>query len=446
MPRLLHPLRRAIAPLAGLKVRLRLRRPLRATRHRPVHLLHIGVALALTLAAAVAVAGGLLAAVLSWIGWPSKSALTPLTSTTLLELVKIALAVVGGIGGAVALVVAYRKQRLSEDDARREDTKLYADRFDKATEKLGSNAPAVRLAGVHALAALADDWDGGRQMCIDVLCAYLRMPPEPEPDPAQDAAQHATWRAMREVRATIVRLITAHLREHATVSWRGSDLDFTGVVFDHDATFVGVAFSGGRVSFIGAVFSAGAVSFIDAVFSGGTVWFDEAVFSGGEVSFTWAKFTGSQVSFRQAVFSSGEVSFNGAVFSGGAVWFDEGVFSGGEVLFDGAEFSGSQVWFDSVKFAGGEVSFDRALFTGGEVPFDRAEFSGSQVSFNGAEFSGGEVWFEAVANWSYPPTGLPAAAPGLYLPAPSSDAADEPDPDPAPDAVAPPMATEEEEA
>jgi len=35
------------------------------------------------------------------------------------------------------------------------------------------------------MAGLADDWKVNRQICIDVLCAYLRMPYEP--DPGEDA-------------------------------------------------------------------------------------------------------------------------------------------------------------------------------------------------------------------------------------------------------------------
>jgi hypothetical protein len=37
----------------------------------------------------------------------------------------------------------------------------------------------VRLAGVYAMGELADDWQAGQQACIDVLCAYLRMPYTP---------------------------------------------------------------------------------------------------------------------------------------------------------------------------------------------------------------------------------------------------------------------------
>ncbi|MFF3667111.1 pentapeptide repeat-containing protein [Microtetraspora malaysiensis] len=378
-----------IPRLTRLPRRRRRSRPDGAAEPRPVKLLHIGVALSLTLATATLLAGGLLAGTLAWIGLPST--LTPDTGD-LLEIVKIALAVVGGIGGAVALVVAYRKQRLAEEEnqrareqnqrarqaARREDTKLYAERFTTAANQLGSDAPAVRLAGVHALAALADDWDGGRQMCIDVLCAYLRMPPEPEPE--QDPTKHSTWRAMREVRATIIRLIGAHFSRRAPVPWHGHDLDFTGVTFDTTVNFAG------------------------AVFSGGRVWFDNAAFSSDQIYFTGADFSG------------GVVMFNGAIFSGGRTWFANAVFSDSEISFDGAVFSGSTVLFRGAAFSGAHVFFSNAVFSAGEVSFDEAVFSGGEVSFKGAVFSGSQVSFDQVADWSRPPAGLPAKAPGLRLP------------------------------
>ncbi|MCF6475759.1 pentapeptide repeat-containing protein [Nonomuraea sp. MG754425] len=350
----------------------------------PVHLSHIGIALALTLFAATLMAGGLLAAALAWIGLPSK---LTLDTGNLLEIIKISLAVVGGIGGAVALVVAYRKQRLAEEEnqrarltTRRENTKLYAERFDKATDKLGSESPAVRLAGVHALAALADGWTDGRQMCIDVLCAYLRMPPEPEPDIGQEPARHSAWRAMREVRATIIRLIGTHLSRNAPAPWHGHDFDFTGVTFDASANFAGAVFSGGRVWFIDAVFSGEEIFFTGATFSGSVVMFNRAVFSGS----TW---------FHNATFGDSEISFEGAVFSGGKVSFARAIFSGASVIFSGAIFSGSR------------VSFADAKFSSGRIPFD------------GAKFSGGDVDFTQVAEWSHPPTGLPNESTVLRLPA-----------------------------
>lgn len=168
------------------------RRVLRRQRSpdpQAVRLLPIGRALAITLAVAITATGLLLFGALTWLGLPAPTGQKP-SVAEFLDTLKIVLAVVGGIGGVVALVVAYRKQRITEEEnhraretARREDIKLYVDRFDKASGKLGDASAAVRLAAVHALAALADDWAGGRQMCIDVLCAYLRMPPDPKPRP-----------------------------------------------------------------------------------------------------------------------------------------------------------------------------------------------------------------------------------------------------------------------
>src|SRR5215467_5512118 len=61
-------------------------------------------------------------------------------------------------------------------------TRTLNERFATAAEQLGGDKPpAVQLAGVYAMAVLADDWVKNRQTCVDVLCAYLRMPYEPDP-------------------------------------------------------------------------------------------------------------------------------------------------------------------------------------------------------------------------------------------------------------------------
>jgi uncharacterized protein YjbI with pentapeptide repeats len=363
------------------------------------------------------------------------------TLTNTFDAMKIVLAVVGGIGGVVALTVAYRRQHLGEaaehreeSKERRENTKLFNERFAKAVELVGSDKAAVRLAGVYAVAALADDWLGGRQMCIDVLCAYLRMPYTPPASNADDsdvrftlpppegvlAETTATTPAIiakterdpheeRQVRHTVIRLIRDHLRLSVEdpKRWHGCDLDFTGVVFDggdfSEATFSGgtvdfsrAKFSGGDVSFLGAKFSGGDVSFSAATFSGGTVDFSHAKFSGGDVSFFGAKFSGGEVSFADARFSGGDVSFSGATFSGSEMYFVEAEFSGGEVSFKDAVFSDGDVGFSRAEFSGGDVSFSGATLSGGEVYFPAAVFSGSYVSFFGAKFSGSKVSLRSV--------------------------------------------------
>src|SRR5215472_16969002 len=56
-------------------------------------------------------------------------------------------------------------------------TRTLNERFATAAGQLGGDKPpAVRLAGVYAMAGLADDWEENRQTCVDVLCGYLRLP------------------------------------------------------------------------------------------------------------------------------------------------------------------------------------------------------------------------------------------------------------------------------
>src|SRR6185437_8749040 len=108
--------------------------------------------------------------------------------------------------------------------------------------------PAVRLAGVYAMAGLADDWPENRQTCVDVLYGYLRMPYEPDPGDEAPGPQRLAFRTSRQVRHTVIRIITAHLKPDAALSWQDLKLDFTGVVFD-GGDFRSAEFSGGEVSF-----------------------------------------------------------------------------------------------------------------------------------------------------------------------------------------------------
>ena len=272
-------------------------------------------------------------------------------------------------------------------------TRTLNERFATAAEQLGSDKPpAVQLAGVYAMAGLADDWPENRQTCIDVLCAYLRLPYKPDPG-EEVQPEHLAFLASREVRWTVIGVIAAHLSESATVSWQGLTFDFNRVIFD-----------GG--DFRGAVFSRGSVAVFDgAEFSGGMVRFQHAKFSGGAVFFGGAKFSRGRVRFGHAEFSAGMVSFRDTELSGGTVEFGSAKFSGSTVLFHDARFSGSTVHFHGAEFSGGQVDFSRARFSGGQVDFGRAVFSG------------GEVGFTRAGDWSVPPV-FPwkNAPPGVMLP------------------------------
>ena len=292
---------------------------------------------------------------------------------------QIALTVIGGLGAAVALVVAYRRQRDLEQ-AR------FDERFAAASGQLGAVTAIERIAGVAAMAALADQWNAHRQQCINVLCGYLRLPYDPSTGLLKSVVSEHTWPVGgldmhgrgatgketrtyeqlpndREVRFTVISTITAHLQDFANNSWQGNDFDFTGVTFD-GGSFAGAEFSGGTVNFKGATFSGGYVDFLSATFSGGTVGFRKATFSGGTVG------------FREATFSGGTVDFGwGATFSGSRVQFNGATFSGGTVDFGSTSYAGTT--FDSrATFSGGTVDFNGATFSSGTVTLDRVDFRG----------------------------------------------------------------------
>ena len=376
---------------------------------------HIGIALAVSFTVAVLGLAGLagLAWLLLGLGGFRRHGAPPLHDTV--SVLQLVFASVAGAGALVALVVAYRRQKVAEAGSAHDRVRVFNERFTAIATQLGDEQPAVRLAGVHAMAGLADDWKANRQTCVDVLCAYLRMPYEPDPGDEAGVKERLAFQASREVRHTVIRIVTAHLRNDAAVSWQGLNFDFTGIVFD-GGNFSEAIFSGGVVSFVGATFPGGQVNFRHATFSGGDVSFSDATFSGGEVSFGDATFAGSQVRFSDAIFSGGEVffgfatfsggqvRFSGATFSGGQVDFGGATFSGGRVSFSDATFSGGEVFFGSATFSGGEVFFGSATFSGGEVFFGFATFSGGQVRFSGATFSGSKVEFSDVLDWSHPPS------------------------------------------
>ncbi|GGV91301.1 pentapeptide repeat-containing protein [Streptomyces massasporeus] len=352
--------------------------------------LHIAVVLVLAVVAAITVLG------LLWLtlGAPRMQVSGPLKPSDTYDAIKIAVAVVAGGGGVVALVVAYRRQHLNETTDVREYERALIERFGAAAEQLGADQPAVRMAGAYAMARLADEWPQERQMCIDVLCGYLRMPHAPDP-PSDDQAL-TTWQRERKVRQTILQLIGAHLRDAAPESWQGYDLDFTGAVIDA-ADFRGARFTGGDIIFVETLFVAHGR--------------DQVVFD--DVDFA----EGSCVYFRLAEFRSGSVRFNRATFSGGWVTFDYARFTGAQVNFRDAAFTAGEVPFEGAEFSDGCIDFGGAAFTGSTVNFGEHHLPSVYLTVPPARFSGGIVDFSQVADFTHPPQfGLQALPPGLRLP------------------------------
>lgn len=431
-----------------------LRPPGRRTGQRGLRLWPVGVVLGLAFLTAALVASAVFYTGWDLLGARGMKAQPQIDSKTLFDLVKLSFGVVAGAGALVALVVAYRRQRVDEDGALRDATRLHTERFTTAVSQLGDGSPAVLLGGVHALAGLADDAPtrGLRQTCIDVLCAYLRLPYTAKSAlPAGDPQALHTYLALREVRHTIIRLIRDHLRHPADHphSWQGYDLDFTGAVFD-GGDLSGAVFSGGTVNFADTTFSSGTFRFLNSAFRGGTVnftgatfadgtvGFNNATFDGATVTFLRTEYTGATVAFNEAAFNDGTVAFNNAVFRsgtvnfvrtkflGGTVNFRTSTVDGGTINFTDARLGGSSVHFTGMsvldgnfrfkraKFEGGKVLFKGSSFRGGSVTFPRAVFAGSTVVFNSTTFGGGAVSFaQATGN---APVGLPGVGGGAPTP------------------------------
>ncbi|MGK8559299.1 hypothetical protein [Nocardia gipuzkoensis] len=148
---------------------------------------------ALLLAVLLAVIGGLLIAGIAWwLLWLFLGAKAETPNQV--DLTKIALTVTAGVGGAVALVVSYRRQR-DQERAR------FAELFGAAAKQLGDPDVAVRIAGVYAMAGVADEFGapGRRQQCI-MCCADIcacRMNRRPGPItwyPAPRPPSTTAWR------------------------------------------------------------------------------------------------------------------------------------------------------------------------------------------------------------------------------------------------------------
>lgn len=334
---------------------------------------------------------------------------------------KTALLVMGGSGALAGLYVSYRKQRTDEANHLRDQDKLFTERYTQAVAQLGNPAAAVRLGGVYALARIADDSQRDRATCLKVLCAYLRMPYDPDHSKADPAE--------REVRTTAQTALAERLRPDNAGFWPDAQINLTGAYLidldfrsisvrafmAHGATFSGYA------SFTEATFS-GYAGFYEATFSK-NAWFDKAKF-GGNAGFYEAKF-GGYAWFTETTFSR-DASFGQAKF-GGWAWFNKAAF-GGKAEFNGATFS-ETAWFDEATFSKDAV-FEKTTF-------------GESASFYEAMFGGNAGFAEATFHRDCPPMWPDrfAEPAGIVWVDPSApDPGSGTDPDPPPGLAHPPSA------
>ena len=312
------------------------------------------------------------------------------------SIVKIALTLVGGVGAVAYLVIKYQEQQQAGRAEKREKDRIVDTKMQDAINQLGSDKASTRIAGVYALADIADTYRGGyRQRVVDILCGYLRSDRETYPlgeDGKPATGLPRSGDADKAVESTILSMFVAHLKkgprdENGDVTlrqqvrndqlWCDCSFDLHGATFHEDVRLIGTTFEHG-LNFQGTKFERGA-NFSGAHFTGGA-------------SFSGAHFTGG-ADFLMADFTGG-ANFSGAHFTGGADF-------GGADL-DGANFSGAH-------FTGG-ANFVMAEFRTSAV------FSGiqGQPSFRFEECKFNKI-FRGAYEWGPIPIpedndGLPAGA------------------------------------
>jgi hypothetical protein len=130
--------------------------------------------------------------------------------------IRNAATLVGVPGVAAALVFSYFKQRTSDRtqettaavlqlQQEQHDSEIVSrlrDRYTAAAEQLGHSSPAVQLAGVYALAGLADDWGAlgrikDRQDCIDMLISTLETTEQEQSQESSNSLTHIEGRIYR---------------------------------------------------------------------------------------------------------------------------------------------------------------------------------------------------------------------------------------------------------
>lgn len=244
-----------------------------------------------------------------------------------------ALATLGGLGGAVFLTVKYRSQSLVERTERRELADASEKQLVAAVQMLGDSSASTRIAGVCALADVADTHGGNyRQRVVDILCGYLRT------RRVLSRAQDASWQDRREtevsrsgsldgpVESSIMHVFRRHLRRGSHSDMESFDQEvadellWCACFFDlHDTTFTeplelsGARFEGGA-SFRGSEICE---HNMEGAWFGGRADFREAKFyrmaQFGFTKFHWADFTAATFSdhaqFQRSTFTHGQPTF-----------------------------------------------------------------------------------------------------------------------------------------
>ena len=267
------------------------------------------------------------------------------------------------------------------------------DRFTTASKLVADTSMTMQQAGTYALGSLANDWlargtDQEAQVCVDVLCTYLRThhheAARQAGKPYGNNYQYTNPPVDQSVRDTIIQLIGRHLEgpDRSPGLWSHLDFNFSDAhlhepslrgVFNKVVRFDGANFTG-KPEFTAVTF-AGCSTFANTQFRGSAV-FEESIFS-GQTTFSRTTFHGS-ANFWRSHFK-GEITFREVTFERRAD-FQWSRFAG-ETLFQRVSFNGP-AYFNQGKIAG----LDSTKFSG-NTSFNKCHFK-EIADFQGAVFSG----------------------------------------------------------
>jgi hypothetical protein len=234
---------------------------------------------------------------------------------------------------AEALLLANKQHNLDverrHDDAIRE---LHS-RYGRCAEQLAHAEVAVRLAGVYATAALADDWDyhqdqDQRQASLDLLCAYYRIPAKDVDRQDLDSpVREAIWSTivsrlafdcLESKRWSSLRLDFRQLQNApsflSNLLLQDTHLDFSRSNFSRELTIYKCQMRSGTLDLVGISSPAYTVKFSDFQLSGGKVVADFDNESPGKtLTFSSCKLDGGQIVIEVR---AQQVQFVNCVFSG----------------------------------------------------------------------------------------------------------------------------------
>ena len=203
-----------------------------------------------------------------------------------LDLVKVSLTTIGGIGGTGYLVIKYR-ERASAERADAEQRLL------SGVQQLGSGSPQVRIAGVYSLADAADTHRGEyRQRVVSILCGYLRTQRgewrtivNEQDGPEQSSEEKVYVSHDGAVESTVLEVLVRHLRKRHEKTkhreavtqlveddqlWCDCTIDLHDAVLTEFADFGGATFT--NANFRGATFTN--ANFRDATFTNDAYFWD----------------------------------------------------------------------------------------------------------------------------------------------------------------------------